>query len=530
MKKLSFILFAFCLSITLNAQVKIGSNPNTINSNAIFELESNDKGFLPPRLTTIQRNQILSPSAGLVIYNTTTNCLNYYNGSSWNEVCGNCTPGIPASPGSISGSANQCANANGLTYSINSVANASTYNWTVPAGWTIVSGQGTTSITVTAGAAGQNGTITVNAQNACGTSANNSLNVTVTGLPTNPVAATHTATGTQIVWNWNVVAGATGYKYNTVNNFATATSTVNTSFTQTGLTCNTNYTLYVWAENSCGSSTVSTFTQTSGACYTPGSQNYTTPGAYTFTVPAGVTSIQIECWGAKGQSASSGNGGYSKGTYATTPGTTLYIYVGGRNGYNGGGTGASGYNGGGGSDVRVVGTSYSDRIIVAGGGGGGYGGNYGSGGAGGGGSSCSNGAGGGGGIDCGGPCAPYTSMGGAGTCTTGGASGYSYGGFTGGAGGGGLTSGGTGANNGGYGTSGGTGTLGIGGNTGTNGSCGTQTGGGGGGGYYGGGGSAQGQCYSGGAGGGSSWAAGFLTNLTFTGGINTTDGKVTLTW
>lgn len=58
----------------LNAQVKVGDNPSTINGSAGLEIESINKGFLPPRLTTTQRNSISSPATGLVIFNTTINC------------------------------------------------------------------------------------------------------------------------------------------------------------------------------------------------------------------------------------------------------------------------------------------------------------------------------------------------------------------------------------------------------------------------------------------------------------------------
>src|SRR5205823_14287295 len=85
----------------------------------------------------------------------------------------------PATPGVITGTTPVCPGVTGLTYSIAAVLNATSYNWTVPAGWTITSGAGTTSITVTAGSAGQNGNITVTASNSCGTSAASSLAVTV---------------------------------------------------------------------------------------------------------------------------------------------------------------------------------------------------------------------------------------------------------------------------------------------------------------------------------------------------------------
>ena len=85
----------------------------------------------------------------------------------------------PATPGAISGTASQCPSLTGQVYSVSAVTNATTYNWTVPTGWTITSGAGTTAITVTTGSTGQNGNITVTAGNACGTSAASSLAVTV---------------------------------------------------------------------------------------------------------------------------------------------------------------------------------------------------------------------------------------------------------------------------------------------------------------------------------------------------------------
>lgn len=36
--------------------------------------------------TTVERDALASPYAGQLIYNTTTNKLNFYNGTSWEEV------------------------------------------------------------------------------------------------------------------------------------------------------------------------------------------------------------------------------------------------------------------------------------------------------------------------------------------------------------------------------------------------------------------------------------------------------------
>lgn len=58
----------------------------TIDSSAILTLTSTSKGFLPPRMTTTQRDAIVSPATGLVIYNTTVNSLQLYNGSNWSTL------------------------------------------------------------------------------------------------------------------------------------------------------------------------------------------------------------------------------------------------------------------------------------------------------------------------------------------------------------------------------------------------------------------------------------------------------------
>jgi hypothetical protein len=52
---------------------------------AIIQADSTTKGFLPPRMTTTQKNAITAV-AGLVVYDSTTNKLQCYNGSTWNDL------------------------------------------------------------------------------------------------------------------------------------------------------------------------------------------------------------------------------------------------------------------------------------------------------------------------------------------------------------------------------------------------------------------------------------------------------------
>ena len=56
------------------------------NAKASLDVQSTTQGFLPPRMTTTQRDAITSVPAGLMIYNTTTNKINFYNGSAWEAV------------------------------------------------------------------------------------------------------------------------------------------------------------------------------------------------------------------------------------------------------------------------------------------------------------------------------------------------------------------------------------------------------------------------------------------------------------
>jgi len=85
--------------------------------------------------------------------------------------------------------------------------------------------------------------------------------------PASPTAGVNIPQQTVIIWNWNTVTGATGYKYNTVNDYNTATDNgANTSYTQSGIICNTSYDFYVWAYSNCGNSSAATLNQITSVC------------------------------------------------------------------------------------------------------------------------------------------------------------------------------------------------------------------------------------------------------------------------
>lgn len=72
---LLLISFHFC-----KAQLGMGTT-TAPNSSSVLDLASSNKGLLAPRLTNAQRDAILAPAIGLLIYNTDDSDFNSYNGA-----------------------------------------------------------------------------------------------------------------------------------------------------------------------------------------------------------------------------------------------------------------------------------------------------------------------------------------------------------------------------------------------------------------------------------------------------------------
>jgi hypothetical protein len=73
--------------------VAINTTGAEAHHSAMLDLSSADKGFLLPRLTSTERNDLL-PTAGLLIYNTDTNSPEYWNGSGWYALASACGDGF----------------------------------------------------------------------------------------------------------------------------------------------------------------------------------------------------------------------------------------------------------------------------------------------------------------------------------------------------------------------------------------------------------------------------------------------------
>jgi len=236
----------------------------------------------------------------------------------------------PATPGAITGTTTQCPTLAGQTYSITAVANATTYTWGVPAGWTITAGAGTTSITVTTGTVGQNGNITVTAGNSCGTSAASSQAVTVVaGPPATPGAITGTASQCPSVagltYSISAVANATTYTWGVPAGWTITAGAGTTSITVTSGTTGQNGNITVTAGNGCGNSASSSLAVTviAGTPGTPGAITGTTPqcpslAGQTYSISA-VANATTYTWGVPAGWSVTGGGGTS---ITVTTGTT----------------------------------------------------------------------------------------------------------------------------------------------------------------------------------------------------------------
>ncbi len=171
-----------------------------------------------------------------------------------------CSCPAPATPGTMTGSSKICPGTQ-QTYSVPNNTSVTSYNWTVPAGVNIVSGQGTNAITVTATGNFTSGSICVYAQNNCGTSSGRCKSVSkltaatpgvisgglyghcqaVTTLYVNPVNGA-------ISYNWTVPSGV-----NIISGQGTNSITIETlAGFVSGKVCVTSYNGCLNSNSRCG--------------------------------------------------------------------------------------------------------------------------------------------------------------------------------------------------------------------------------------------------------------------------------------
>lgn len=83
------MLFLISGIIYQNSLAQIGIGTTTPHESAILDVTSNNKGFLPPRMSVLERNYIINPAEGLVVF--CTNCcpkgaLSFFDSKIWKTI------------------------------------------------------------------------------------------------------------------------------------------------------------------------------------------------------------------------------------------------------------------------------------------------------------------------------------------------------------------------------------------------------------------------------------------------------------
>lgn len=164
----------------------------------------------------------------------------------------------PAAPGSITGATTVCQGQNNVKYTVPTIANATSYVWTLPDG---VTGTSTTnSINVNFGPKAISGPITVCGSNDCGKGVTTSFSVSVNAVPASIGSIKGTTVNCQgqenVTYSIPVVPNTTSYTW-TLPNGVTGTSVGNSITVKYTLTAQSGD-ITVTPKNTCGYGPVAT--------------------------------------------------------------------------------------------------------------------------------------------------------------------------------------------------------------------------------------------------------------------------------
>jgi hypothetical protein len=246
-----------------------------------------------------------SAISGNVTVNGTNTC-----GSGTSSTKSVTVSSLPAAAGTITGPATVCQGGSGYVYSVPTIANATSYTWTLPTGGTITAGTNTNTITVSFSTSATSGNATVCGTNTCGNGTVSSKSVTVSLLPSTAGTITGPAIvcqgGSGYVYSVPVITNATSYTW-TLPTGGTITggnntNTITVSFSTSATTGNVT----ACGTNSCGNGTpsslavtvnpppVPTITGPAEVCMNSGYNGYSTESGfsnYAWTVSPGGTIV-----------------------------------------------------------------------------------------------------------------------------------------------------------------------------------------------------------------------------------------------
>lgn len=86
--KTLLLAFAIMATYSISAQIAITTDGSSAAPSAMLEVKSTAKGFLPPRMTQEQIEAIITPAAGLMVFNTDNNRFYFYDNTAavWKEI------------------------------------------------------------------------------------------------------------------------------------------------------------------------------------------------------------------------------------------------------------------------------------------------------------------------------------------------------------------------------------------------------------------------------------------------------------
>lgn len=97
MKNLLIALFLISVLAQVQSQIAINSTGQNGDASAILDVQSTDKGLLVPRMTMSQRDGIVSPATGLLVFQIDeTIGYYYYDGASWTSLGGAGGASVPS--------------------------------------------------------------------------------------------------------------------------------------------------------------------------------------------------------------------------------------------------------------------------------------------------------------------------------------------------------------------------------------------------------------------------------------------------
>lgn len=77
------ILIVLALFASFGTLAQVGIGTVSPDASSMLDIESTSKGFLAPRMTTVQKNAISTPVVGLMVFDTDLDKFYYYDGSLW---------------------------------------------------------------------------------------------------------------------------------------------------------------------------------------------------------------------------------------------------------------------------------------------------------------------------------------------------------------------------------------------------------------------------------------------------------------